>query len=77
MNREYHRWHARQLGRDMELLVYGHAGPPFIVFPTSQGAFFEYEDGGVTGALAPKLSGGGLRLMLARNRVLATEAACA
>jgi esterase/lipase superfamily enzyme len=63
MHREYHRWYAGQLGRDMELLTYGHAGTPYIVFPTSMGSFHEYEDGGVVGALAGKLDAGELRLI--------------
>ena len=46
----------------MELLVFGHAGPPVIVFPTSMGAFFEYEDRGMIGALADKLEHGQLQL---------------
>ena len=46
----------------MELLTFGHGGAPVIVFPTSMGAFFEYEDRGVVGALAEKLDGGALRL---------------
>jgi esterase/lipase superfamily enzyme len=62
MHRAYHRWHAHQLGRDMELLLFGHAGAPVIVFPTSMGAFFEYEDRGMVGALAPKLDRGALQL---------------
>jgi len=40
MHRAYHRWHSPSLGRDMELLVYGHAGARVLVFPTSQGRFF-------------------------------------
>jgi esterase/lipase superfamily enzyme len=28
----------------MELLIHGHAGAPVLVFPTSGGRFFEYED---------------------------------
>jgi len=32
------------------------------VFPTSMGAFFEYEDRGMVAALAPKIDGGQLRL---------------
>ena len=44
MNREYHKWFSPQLGRDMELLVFGHAGMPVIVFPTSMGRFFDYEN---------------------------------
>ena len=62
MTRDYHRWYSRSLGRDMELLVFGHAGPPVIVFPTSMGAFFEYEDRGMVEALRGKLDGGGLQL---------------
>jgi len=62
MQRAYHRWHARQLNRDMELLVFGHAGAPVIVFPTSMGAFFEYEDRSMIGALQDKLDRGIMQL---------------
>ena len=51
MHREYHRWFSRALHRDMELLAFGHDGPAMLVFPTSMGAFFEYEDRGMIGAL--------------------------
>lgn len=62
MHREYQRWFSRTLGRDMEMLVFGHSGRPVIVFPTSMGAFFEYEDRGMVGALGPKLAAGELQL---------------
>ena len=62
MTRDYHRWFARSLSRDMDLLIFGHAGPPLLVFPTSMGAFFEYEDRGMVAALADKLDRGALRL---------------
>lgn len=62
MHREYQRWFSRTLGRDMEMLVFGHSGRPVIVFPTSMGAFFEYEDRGMVGALADKLDAGELQL---------------
>jgi esterase/lipase superfamily enzyme len=62
MTREYHRWFSNTLHRDMELLVFGHDGPPALVFPSSMGAFFEYEDRGMVAALADKLEHGGLRL---------------
>jgi esterase/lipase superfamily enzyme len=35
----------------MELLVFGHAGMPMVVFPTSQGRFYDYEDRGMIGAV--------------------------
>ena len=46
----------------MELLVFGHAGMPVLIFPTSQGKYFEYEDRGMTGVLAGKLDSGALQL---------------
>jgi esterase/lipase superfamily enzyme len=62
MHREYHRWFSRSLHRDMDLLLFGHDGPPMLVFPTSMGAFYEFEDRGMVGALADKLAHGRLRL---------------
>ena len=58
MNREYHKWYSSRLGRDMELLVFGHAGLPVMVFPTSGGRFYEFEDRGLIGALAGKIDAG-------------------
>ena len=58
MNREYHKWYSSRLGRDMELLVFGHAGLPAMVFPTSGGKFYEFEDRGMIGALAGKIDAG-------------------
>ncbi|MEZ5316155.1 MAG: alpha/beta hydrolase-fold protein [Vicinamibacterales bacterium] len=65
MHRAYHRWHAHQLGRDMELLVFGHAGVPYIVFPSSMGTFYEFEDCGMVKAVADKLEAGILQLVCA------------
>lgn len=62
MNREYHRWHSPRLGRDMELLVFGHAGAKVLVFPTRDGRFYEYENLGLVASLAPKLEAGQLQL---------------
>jgi esterase/lipase superfamily enzyme len=62
MNREYHKWYSSRLGRDMELLVFGHAGTPILVFPTSMGRFYEYSDQGMVGAVAQKIENGELQL---------------
>ena len=62
MNREYHKAYSHQLHRDMELLVFGHAGQPLLVFPTSMGKFFEYEDRGMIGVLAPAIDRGELQV---------------
>ncbi len=44
MHVEYHNFYAYRLGRMMEFKLYGHAGKPMIVFPSSGGRFHEYED---------------------------------
>ncbi len=62
MNREYHRWHSPRLGRDMELLVFGHAGAKVLVFPTRDGRFYEYENLGLVASLRHKLEAGQLQL---------------
>lgn len=62
MKREYHKWFSPSLGRDMELLVFGHAGLPALVFPTSCGRFYEFEDRGMVNAVHDKLVHGHLQL---------------
>lgn len=62
MNREYVKRYSRELGREMELLVFGQGGTPLVVFPTSGGRFFDYEDRGMIGVLGGKINGGQLEL---------------
>jgi esterase/lipase superfamily enzyme len=47
----------------MELLVLGHAGARVLVFPTSQGRFFEWEDRGMGDALREHLERGWVQLV--------------
>lgn len=61
MNREFHKWYSPALGRDMELLVFGHAGTPLLIFPTSMGKFYEYEDRGMVSATWDKFEHGQLQ----------------
>src|SRR5712672_1091085 len=62
MQREHHKWYSEHLGREMEMLVFGHAGTPVLVFPTSMGKFFEYEDRGMVAELSEKLENGVMQL---------------
>jgi esterase/lipase superfamily enzyme len=62
LNREYHKQLSSPLGREMELLVFGHAGLPVVVFPTSGGRFYEFEDRGMIAALAGKIDAGQLQV---------------
>src|SRR5688500_14530413 len=62
MNREYHHWVSPILGRTMETLIFGHAGSPVLVFPTTMGRFYQYEDFGMVGVLEPKIEAGHVQL---------------
>lgn len=44
---EYHQWHSAIIGRDFKMLVFGHGGYPVILFPTSQGRYFQNKDQGL------------------------------
>ena len=56
----------------MELLVFGHGGAPVIVFPTSMGRFFDFEDRGMVGALAQHLEEGWVQLVCVDHVVTET-----
>lgn len=62
MKRDYHRWFSPSLGRDMELLVFGHAGLPAVVFPSSCGRFYQFEEFGMVEAVRERIEGGHLQL---------------
>jgi esterase/lipase superfamily enzyme len=62
MRREYYRWWSPVLARHMELLVFGHSGARVIVFPTSMGKFYEWEDRDMMGALWEPISRGWFQL---------------
>ena len=60
--REYLRQWSGSLGRDMEALHFGVSGLPLLVFPTSQGRFYQWEDFGMVRALEDKLVAGFIQL---------------
>jgi esterase/lipase superfamily enzyme len=62
MLRAYRNEPSSRLGRQMELLVFGHAGLPVVVFPTSGGRFFEFEDRGMVAALEDRIEAGHIQL---------------
>src|SRR5690348_18436398 len=62
MQRDYIKEYSHSLGRDMELLHFGHAGTPVLVFPTSMGRFYQWEDFGLVGHMAPRIEAGWLQL---------------
>ena len=57
MNIEYFSWESPYLGQKMELKVYGSKGRPLLVFPSSKGRFFDYENFGMIEALREYIIG--------------------
>ncbi|HEX9435941.1 MAG TPA: alpha/beta hydrolase-fold protein [Candidatus Limnocylindria bacterium] len=62
MQRTYRKWWSPALERDMEMLVFGGHGTPVLVFPTSMGRFYQWEDFGLVGHMAPRVDAGWLQL---------------
>lgn len=44
MEERYVRFYSHHLGRDIEMLAYGHWGHPVLIFPTTMGRYFEAKD---------------------------------
>ena len=62
MNSEYHSFFSSRIGREMEFKAYGYSGKPVIVFPSSGGKFYEYEDFQMVEACSMFLEQGIIRL---------------
>ena len=62
MERQYHCWHSPPLQREMQMLVFGHAGMRVLVFPTRVGRFYDYENWGLVAALRHPIENGLLQL---------------
>ena len=63
VQRDYIKEYSHSLGRDMELLHFGHAGRPLLVFPTSMGRFYQWEDFGLIGGLSDFIESGAVQLI--------------
>jgi len=62
MKREYYKWFSPVLQKDMELLVFGHAGAAVLLFPTRTAHFYDYENWGIVEAIRDKIENGYLQL---------------
>lgn len=62
ISRRYFAWHSPHLKKTAEMLVFGHSGQNLIVFPTSKGRFFDWENFGMIEALREPLERGWLQL---------------
>jgi esterase/lipase superfamily enzyme len=44
MKEEHFKWYSPNLSGDFEMQVYGHAGQPVLIFPTTMGRYYESKD---------------------------------
>ncbi|HVS92308.1 MAG TPA: alpha/beta fold hydrolase [Mucilaginibacter sp.] len=52
MKERYYKWYSRALSLDVEMLVFGDRGYPVILFPTSQGRYYQNKDEGLIDAVS-------------------------
>ena len=64
MRQEHQRWYSPALGRDMNVLVLGHAGAKLLVFPTTGGTFREWYDRNMHWVLGDHIENGWLQMYL-------------
>ena len=58
MQEDYLKWFSPNLSMDFEMLTFGHSGQPIILFPTSQGRYYENKDFHLIQAVQPFIDDG-------------------
>ena len=58
MEMQYFKHYSQELGRDMEMKVYGHAGRPVLFIPCQDGRFFDFENFKMTDTWSPWIERG-------------------
>ncbi len=61
MRRDTTSWFSHNLGMDMPLVAYGHAGYPLLMFPTAAADYLEYERFLLVNAIKPFIESGQIR----------------
>ena len=62
MLRRHEVLHSPAVGRDVQVLAYGHYGAPLIAFPSGGGQFYDFEGNGMVGAVGGPLEHGKLKI---------------
>jgi len=62
MDRRYEKIYSPAIGREMQLLSFGHFGAPVIAFPSGGGQFFDFESNGMIGAIAHLIEEGKVKV---------------
>jgi esterase/lipase superfamily enzyme len=58
VRRDEHRWFSGNLGHDMDVIVYGHAGKPVVCFHSREGRTRDWEAFGMIDCVADMLEQG-------------------
>ncbi|HEX8707607.1 MAG TPA: alpha/beta hydrolase-fold protein [Pyrinomonadaceae bacterium] len=61
MERRETTWYSQNLGMEMPLVAYGHAGYPLLMFPTAAADYLEYERFQLIDAIRPLIEAGKVR----------------
>ena len=61
MERRTTNWYSHNLGMEMPLVAYGHAGRPLLMFPTAAADYLEYERFYLVDAIRPLIEAGRVR----------------
>ena len=64
MRVEHRRWFSGNLGHDMDLLLFGHAGQPLICFPSQDGRMDDWAGFGMVGCVADLIEAGRLMMVV-------------
>lgn len=62
MKEEYHKWYSQYLNLESEMLVFGSNGYPIILFPTSQGRYYECKDWGLINSVSDLINSGRIKI---------------
>jgi esterase/lipase superfamily enzyme len=62
MNRQYHSLFSQTCGKSFEMLRFGTSGKAMLVFPSSEGRFFDYENFGMIETLTPFIDSGKIQV---------------
>jgi esterase/lipase superfamily enzyme len=62
MKEEHHKWYSNYLSRDFDMLTFGHSGLPVILFPTSNGRYYENKDCHLVDSAAEIIESGKVKL---------------
>ena len=61
MERRTTTWYSQNLGMEMPLVAYGHAGYPLLMFPTAAADYLEYERFHLVDAISHLIEAGRVR----------------